>query len=128
MSEPAHGAHDRQPEETRNEEYIIPDVDIYETENGLTLLADMPGVPETEVGVSVDNDVLTVVGRMEPPDLGGAAEVYIEFRPTVYRRSFTVSRDINAAGIRGSISQGVLCLDLPKSDRARVLRISIQQA
>ena len=105
---------------------MVPDVDIFETGEGLVLLADMPGVSEGGAEVSVDNDNLTIVGRVQAPEATGVAEMHAEFRLMNYRRVFTVSRDIDTAQVHGSISQGVLRLTLPKSDRAKVKRIPIE--
>jgi len=117
----------KEAENTSDEDFLVPETDIYETDDGLVLLADMPGVGEGGVAVSVDDDTLTIMGRVEPAGVGDStAEVYIEYRPTPYRRVFTVSRDIDTSSISGNISQGVLRLTLPKSDRAKVMRIPIQ--
>ena len=90
------------------------------------MLAEMPGVGEGGVDVSVDDESLTIIGRSQETRLGAAAEIHAEYQPRSYRRVFTVSRDIDTTRVSGSISQGVLRLVLPKSDRAKVRRIPIQ--
>ena len=113
-------------EEARDQDFMVPDVDICETEEGLTLFADMPGVGEGGVEVSVNDERLTLIGRSGVPSDPQGSEIHVEFAPQSYRRVFAVSRDIDTDRIEGKISQGVLRLFLPKSDQAKVKRIPIE--
>lgn len=117
---------DKQPVQTDDERYLIPDVDIYEKDNVFILVADMPGVGEKDLDVSVEDDILTIVGRVASGDSDAGASILDEYTPASYRRLFQVSRDLNHAAITGKMTNGVLRLELPKSEEAKVRKIPIQ--
>jgi len=109
----------------REERYRIPQVDICETEDSLILLADMPGVTEKGVDVSVDEDVLSITGHVSPPQ-EDSRPLYTEYEPLPFRRVFTLSQEIRRDGIEGKIANGVLRLTLPKAEEARVRKVPIK--
>lgn len=114
-----------EPARQAEEEFRTPYVDIYETDDNLILLADMPGVNQQGMEVSVEQDTLTLIGR---PAAGGSdgTPVYAEYEPFSFRRVFTLSGDIRRDGIDGKIQNGVLRLTLPKGEQARVRKIPIK--
>lgn len=109
----------------RDEAFRIPAVDIYETEEALILLADMPGVTEKGIDVAVEDDTLSIVGRVEPAAQQARA-LYAEYEVLPFRRVFTLSQEIRRDGIEGKIQNGVLRLTLPKAEEARVRKVPIK--
>ncbi len=107
------------------EDAVLPAVDICEEPEEIVLVADMPGVSEGAVEVTADDETLAIAGRPEAFEPENAGEWLREFRPKTYRRSFAISPDIHAEGIRGKIVDGVLRLRLPKTGDARARRIPV---
>ena len=110
------------------EQAHTPSVDIYETNEGLVLLVDLPGAAEDGVDVSVEADVLSVEARVKRTAPEGAAVVLREFEPRLYRRTFALSRDIDRDAIKGKVTNGVLHVDLPKAAQSKVRKIAIKSA
>lgn len=109
----------RSVERTRQRPVYTPPTDIYDNETSVVLVADMPGVDEKSVEVTLEDDVLTIVGRT--PDFAphGYRRTYAEFEPGDYRRSFVLSDRVDAAGIQASVKNGVLRVMVPKSKPAQ---------
>ena len=106
--------------------HVVPPVDIVEDENGITLLADLPGVSRDRLGVRVDGDSLSIEGTA---DVAGPREmelVYGEAQPPVYRREFSLSRELDATRIEAQLKDGVLRLTIPKAEEARPRRIEVR--
>lgn len=101
---------------------IVPPVDIYEENHVYTLKADMPGVAKEALDISLDNGELTILGRV-----AGTSETpsYAEFSVNDYKRTFTVSDEIDSSKITASLENGVLTLTLPKSEKAKPRQIEI---
>ena len=107
---------------------ITPPVDITEDEGGITLRADLPGASRESLSLRVDGDSLTLEA---PIELGVAAQmepVYAEVRAGRYRRSFTLSRELDASRIEASLKDGVLTLNVPKLEHAKPRRIEVRAA
>lgn len=114
-------------EAARSEEPTrIPAVDIYETEENVVLLADMPGVSDDGLDVTVEEGTLSIVGRVNDVQAPEMNVLYAEYRPLTYRRTFTLSSDLRTDGIEGTMRNGVLRLTLPKAEEAKVRRIPIK--
>lgn len=113
-------------EHTRPGRVYAPRVDIAETENALWLWADMPGVDEGSVDVSLEDDLLSIGGKVSAGDYESLDPVYTEYNVGHFERSFQLSSDIDASRIRAKIAHGVLELELPKTERAQPRRIEIQ--
>ncbi len=114
-------------ESTRNVPVFVPAVDIYESENALTLVADMPGVPIENVDIDLDSDQLTIRGTIPPQDESGK-EIFREYTAGDYYRQFTLSSDIDREKIQAAMKDGVLKLVLPKAEAAKPRRITIQSS
>ncbi len=112
-------------ESTRNVPIFIPAVDIYESENELTLLADMPGVPIDNVDIDLNDDQLTVKGTAAAEEQGGTA-LLREYSVGDYYRQFTVSSAIDREKIKASMKDGVLKLVLPKAEAAKPRKIEVK--
>lgn len=108
-------------EETR---YQIPPVDIFETPEGLTVVADMPGVDKEGIDVRVDNDTLTLQGKVKPHALGNG--VHNEFMMLDYFRQFELSDVFDQSKISAEYKHGVLTISLPKAEKMKPKQITVQ--
>jgi HSP20 family molecular chaperone IbpA len=106
-------------ERTRERPIYAPPTDIYENEASVVLVADMPGVDEKSVEVTLVDNVLTVQGRTEDFAPQGFRRAYAEFERGDYRRSFVLSDRADAAGIQASVKNGVLRVTVPKAKPAQ---------
>lgn len=105
---------------------MVPRVDVLEDETGITLLADLPGVPKDQLEIKVEGDTLLIEGAVTPATPGGLGPVYAEVRVPRYRRAFTLSRELDTARIDANLKDGVLNLRIPKQEHAQPRRITVQ--
>jgi HSP20 family molecular chaperone IbpA len=105
-------------ERTRPLNVIVPRCDIFEGDDAVTLLAEMPGVDEKSIDVSLERHILTISGRAEPKAPAGHRRIYAEFDAGEYRRAFELSNEAQAEGITAEIQNGVLRVTVPKSKPA----------
>ncbi|HEV8114374.1 MAG TPA: Hsp20/alpha crystallin family protein [Planctomycetota bacterium] len=99
---------------TRERPVFAPRTDIYESEGSVVLVADMPGVDDQSVEVTLEDDVLTIVGHTQDAAPAGYKRIYAEFEQGDYRRSFVLSERADAAAIQASVKNGVLRVEVPK--------------
>lgn len=107
---------------------VAPAVDVFEDAGGITLLADMPGVSKDRLDVRLDGDSLVIEGHV---DLDAPAEmraVWAEVNVPRFRRTFTLSRELDAARIEANLKDGVLTLRVPKQAHAQPRRIEVNAA
>ena len=104
---------------------LMPAVDIVENENGITLLADMPGVSKERLNIRVDGENLTIEGSAEVQVPEQIELLHSEMRTPFFRRTFTLSRELDSAKIEASLRDGVLRMHIPKSEEARPRRIEV---
>ena len=102
-----------------------PAVDIVETDDAVLLKADLPGVGEESVEVSLDKNVLTIRGSVEVPHFEGYSLVHAEYGIGDYERAFTISSEIDRDRIEASLKNGVLTVKLPKAKQAVARKIAI---
>ncbi len=114
-------------EVTRAGRTYVPQVDIYETKEGLWLWADMPGVDEQSLNVHLDNGVLTIEGQVDLKQYENVTPLYTEYNVGNYARRFTLSNDVDSDRIVARMQNGVLSLEIPKAERAKPRRIAIMQ-
>jgi HSP20 family molecular chaperone IbpA len=107
---------------------VLPAVDVFEDASGITLLADMPGVPKEHLEVKVEGDALLIEGRVQQPTPEGLEAVYAEIRVPRFRRTFTLSRELDTARVEAHLKDGVLTLRIPKQAHAQPRRIAINSA
>ncbi len=107
------------------ERAVAPLVDVFEDESGITVLADMPGVPREQLELRVEGDALHIEGRVQPQTPEGLEATYAELRVPRYRRSFTLSRELDSAHIDANLKDGVLTLRIPKQAHAQPRRIAV---
>ena len=105
---------------------LLPPVDISEDETGFTLTADLPGVSRERLGVKVNGDNLLIEGDVSLAAPQAMELVYAEILASKYRRSFTLSRELDASKIEANLKDGVLKLRIPKAEEARPRRIEIK--
>lgn len=117
----------REPAPQQHEQpFVVPPVDVFENESGITLLADLPGVALEQLAVRVDGDTLHIEGTAAPQGPGEMELLYGEAQFPCYRRQFTLSRELDASRIEANLKDGVLRLSIPKLEEARPRRIEIQ--
>ena len=104
---------------------FIPNADIFETEQALTVLLEMPGVEKGHVDIRVEEDVLEVEGKIDFSKYQGLTPIYTEYPVGHYRRSFSLSSRIDQHKISAEMSDGVLTITLPKAGETKPRRISI---
>ena len=112
-------------EKTAPGRYYIPYADIYETDDALCVVMEMPGVEKEDINVALENDVLRVDGQIDFSKYEGMEPVYTEYNVGHYTRSFTLSNKIDQEQISAQLEDGVLTLTLPKAKEAQPRRISI---
>lgn len=110
---------------TANERAVSPVVDVFEDETGITLLADMPGVPRDQLELHVEGDTLLIEGRVQPQTPDGLEAIYAELRVPRWRRSFTLSRELDTSKVDANLKDGVLTLRIPKQAHAQPRRIAV---
>lgn len=104
----------------------MPRVDVLEDESGITILADLPGVAKEHLELRLEGDALVIEGTMSPFAPERLQPVYAEVRLARYRRSFTLSRELDASRIEANLKDGVLNLRIPKQAKAQPRRISVE--
>lgn len=114
------------PEQTRTGAVYLPAVDIFENENSITLLADMPGVKASELEIDLRENVLTLAGRVTAPGRSKESNVVREYRPGTFFRQFTLAETIDQPKIDAQLTDGVLRLELPKVAKARPRQITVR--
>ncbi|MEJ8836281.1 Hsp20/alpha crystallin family protein [Ramlibacter sp. AN1133] len=107
--------------------FVVPPVDVFENENAITLLADLPGVPKDQLNLRVDGDTLVIEATASAASTPAGMElVYGELQCPAYRRQFTLSRELDASRIEAQLRDGVLRLTIPKAEEAKPRRIQVQ--
>jgi HSP20 family protein len=114
------------PEQTRPGPVYSPAVDIFEHESAITVLADMPGVKAGDLEIDLRENVLTLTGRVTPPEVPARGYVLREYEPGTFFRQFTLGSVIEQSKIDAKLSDGVLRLELPKAERARPRQIAVR--
>ena len=112
-------------EKTVPARYFVPSTDIYESDDALTLVMEMPGVEKQDISVGLENDRLRVEGQIASSKYEGLEPVYTEYNVGNYVRAFTLSNKIDQEKISAQIGDGVLTLTLPKVKEAQPRRIAI---
>lgn len=110
----------------QQEQAILPAVDIFENESGITVQADMPGVSRDHLDVHVDSDTLSIEGRAVIAMPEGMDAVHADIQSTTYRRSFSLSRELDGDRIEAGLKDGVLTLHIPRREEHKPRRIEVQ--
>jgi len=109
-----------------DERTMIPRVDVFEDDAGITLLADLPGVPKDRLELKIDGDTLLIEGSIATPTPQDLQSVYAEIRVPRYRRAFVLSRELDPGQIQANLRDGVLNLRIPKQEHAKPRRIEVR--
>ena len=112
-------------EQTRPGAVYTPDVDIFESETDITLLADMPGVTTEKMAIDLRDDVLTLTGEAETDGEASEEPLVMEYGVGKYYRQFTLSEVVDQAKITAELKDGVLRLVLPKVEKATPRKITV---
>ena len=115
-------------ESTRNERVFTPPVDITETDQAIVLEADMPGVDETDLDITLEQDVLTIRGAVQEHAPTGRECTYREYEVGRFERAFTLTEEVDRDAIHATVRNGVLTLTLPKAAPEPAKKISVQSA
>ena len=105
--------------------YFVPTTDIFETEDALTVVMEVPGVNKEAVDISVENDVLKIEAKIDPTKYEGMEPLYTEYNVGHFARSFTLSNKIDRQQIGAKLEDGILTLTLKKAKEATPRKISI---
>jgi len=105
--------------------YFVPNTDIYETEDALVVVMEIPGVEKKDVDINIESDTLRVEARIDYGKYGGLEPLYTEYNIGHFARAFTLSRKIDQQQIGAEVADGVLTLTLPKAREAQPRRIAI---
>jgi HSP20 family molecular chaperone IbpA len=114
--------------EARNQPALLPPVEVIEDANGITLYADLPGVPKDKLVVHVEGDTLTLEGEMALPAIEGLEPTLVELDTPRYRRLFTLSKELDASQVNAEFAHGVLKLRIPKAAHAQPRRVEVRVA
>jgi HSP20 family molecular chaperone IbpA len=105
--------------------YFVPATDIFETEDGLTVVMEVPGVDREAIDINLENDVLKIEAKIDPAKYDGMEPLYTEYNVGHFARSFTLSNKIDQQQISAKLEDGVLTLTLKKMKEAVPRKISI---
>lgn len=105
---------------------FIPAVDIFENQDALVLIADMPGIDSDGVDIHLKDSELTISGRRVKEERNEVTTIYTEYESGSFLRSFTLSNVIDQAKIEASMKDGILKVILPKAESAKPRRIVVQ--
>ena len=113
-------------ENIRNEAALLPPTDVIEDAEGITLYADLPGVPKDKLSLQVEADTLTIEGTVALDLPEGIESSHAEVGLPRYRRVFTLSRELDAGKVSAELTHGVLKLRIPKAEHAQPRKVEIK--
>lgn len=115
-----------QQEKTVPTRFYVPATDIFETSDALKVVMEVPGVPKEAVNVRIEDEVLSVEGRIETNNYDGLEPLYTEYPVGHFARSFTLPWQVDQGNITAHLEDGVLTLTLNKKPESKPRRIAIQ--
>lgn len=110
---------------SRNDAYMTPPVNVIEDATGITLYADLPGVPKDKLNLHVEADSLSIEGELSLSVPEGMAALHGEINLPRYRRVFTLSKELDAEKVSAEFKHGVLKLHIPKAAQAQPRKINV---
>ncbi|MFZ0107577.1 MAG: Hsp20/alpha crystallin family protein [Thiobacillus sp.] len=105
---------------------LMPLVNVFEDAAGITLYADLPGVPRDRLNLQVEADTLTIEGEVSLDTLEGMEATHAEIGLPRYRRVFTLSKELDSEKVSAELRNGVLKLRIPKAEHAQPRRIEVK--
>jgi HSP20 family molecular chaperone IbpA len=112
----------------REQPALLPPVDVVEDPSGITLYADLPGVPKDKLNLRIEADTLTLEGEVSLPTPEGLQPSHVEVQLPRYRRVFALSKELDPAKISAELKNGVLKLRIPRAEHLQPRRIEVQVA
>ena len=116
---------DKKTEGTTPGRVFVPVTDIFETPEALTVVLEMPGVDRETLEASVENDMVTIEGRIDFTKYEGMQPVYTEYNVGHFARSFEISNKIDQSKISALMKDGVVTIVLPKAEQAKARKIQV---
>ena len=113
---------------TGNTAAMLPEVDVIEDTGGITLYADLPGVPKDKLHLEVEADTLTIEGEVVLAMPQGMEASHAEVDLPRYRRVFNLSKELDSEKVTAEFQQGVLVLRIPKVEQAKPRKVEIKVA
>ena len=110
----------------RDEQTLLPPVDVVEDATGITLYADLPGVAKDQLDVRVESNTLSIDGRLGVAMPQGMSATHAEVQVTRYRRTFTLSEELDGSAVDAQFNHGVLRVRIPKAADAQPRRIDVR--
>ena len=123
-AQPPHATQATRP--ARPEPALLPPVDVVEDATGITLLADLPGVPRERLHLRVEGDQLGIEAEMDLPLPQGITAQHADLALSRWRRAFTLSKELDGSRVSAELTQGVLRVRIPKAEHAQPRRIEVQ--
>jgi HSP20 family protein len=122
-------SHAPRPETSRySDAALTPPVDVIEDTHGITLYADLPGVPRDKLNLQIESDTLTIEAESDLCVPEGLTSSHTEVGLARFRRVFTLSKELDTERVSAELGQGVLTLRIPKAQHAQPRRIEVQTA
>jgi len=115
-------------ESTAEEITLTPDTDIYESKEGVTLFLDLPGVSKKTLDIDVDQDILTIKGKIDLTTAKNMQPTYIDVRANVFERRFTLGDELDSSQIEAKLDQGALKISIPRLEKHQPKKITIKVA
>lgn len=112
--------------DSRDDAALLPPVDVVEDASGITLFADLAGVPKDKLQLHVEGDTLTIEGEVDLEIPEGMESSHVEVGRPRYRRVFTLSRELDASKVAAEFKQGVLKLVIPKAEHAQARKVQVK--
>ena len=113
-------------ERTRDCQCFVPRADIYEVEDQIVVVADVPGADKDSLEITLEKNILTINAYVDPVEPEGFSRTWAEYEVGDYQRNFRISDEIDREKIQATIKDGVLRLYLPKSKESRTRKISVK--
>lgn len=107
---------------------MLPPVDVVEDAYGITLYADLPGVPKDKLHVRVDADALSIEGEVALPVIANLDAAHVEVQSPRFQRTFTLGKELDSTKVQAEFRNGVLKLSIPKVEHAKPRKIEVTVA
>jgi HSP20 family molecular chaperone IbpA len=117
---------DRNTEQTRDRRVFSPFTDIYETNQEIQLLIDLPGVKENDIDITLEKDILSIDAPVEPEQMDGYSLNYAEYAVGDFHRKFRLTKTVDQNNIDASLKDGVLKITLTKASSSQTKKITVQ--
>jgi HSP20 family molecular chaperone IbpA len=112
-------------QDKRNDVALLPPVNVFEDASGITLMADLPGVPKENLQLHIEANTLTISGEVQLKSPEGLEPTHAEVGVPRYRRIFTLSKELDGEKVKAEFNAGVLKLHIPKAEHAKPRKIEV---